>query len=48
MFWRQLRYGDFDVSEMSLSSIAIATSQGSRDWVGLPVFTMRKFLFPSA
>jgi 4,5-dihydroxyphthalate decarboxylase len=43
MFWRQLRYGDFDVSEMSLSSIAIATSQGSRDWVGLPVFTMRKF-----
>lgn len=43
MFWRQLRYGDFDVSEMSLSTLTILTSQGNRDWVGLPIYTMRKF-----
>jgi 4,5-dihydroxyphthalate decarboxylase len=43
MFWRQLRYGDFDVSEMSLSTLTILTSKGNRDWVGLPIFTMRKF-----
>jgi 4,5-dihydroxyphthalate decarboxylase len=43
MFWRQLRYGDFHVSEMSLSTLSIATAQGKRDWVGIPVYTMRKF-----
>ena len=43
MFWRQLRYGDFDVSEMSLSTLTIATALGNRDWVGIPVYTMRKF-----
>jgi len=43
MFWRQLRYGDFDVSEMSLSTLSIATSLGKTGWVGLPVYTMRKF-----
>ena len=43
MFWRQLRYGDFDVSEMSMSTLTILTAQGNRDWVGLPVYTMRKF-----
>jgi 4,5-dihydroxyphthalate decarboxylase len=43
MFWRQLRYGDFDLSEMSLSTLSIATSLGNRDWVGLPVYTFRTF-----
>src|SRR5579863_7299392 len=43
MFWRQLRYGDFDVSEMSMSTLTILASQGNRDWVGLPIYTMRKF-----
>ena len=43
MFWRQLRFGDFDVSEMSMSTLTILTSQGNRDWVGIPVYTMRKF-----
>ncbi len=43
MFWRQLRYGDFDVSEMSLSTLTILTSKGNRDWVGIPIYTMRKF-----
>jgi 4,5-dihydroxyphthalate decarboxylase len=43
MFWRQLKYGDFDVSEMSLASLTIATAQGLTDWVGIPVFTYRDF-----
>jgi 4,5-dihydroxyphthalate decarboxylase len=43
MFWRQLKFGDFDVSEMSLSSLSIAASQGRRDWIAIPVFTSRRF-----
>jgi 4,5-dihydroxyphthalate decarboxylase len=43
MFWRQLRYGDFDISEMSISSLLIAAARGDKDWVGVPVFTMRRF-----
>jgi 4,5-dihydroxyphthalate decarboxylase len=43
MFWRQLKFGDFDLSEMSLSSLTIAASQGVRDWVAIPVFTTRRF-----
>jgi 4,5-dihydroxyphthalate decarboxylase len=43
MFWRQLKFQDFDISEMSLSSLTIAASQGVRDWVAIPVFTTRKF-----
>jgi 4,5-dihydroxyphthalate decarboxylase len=43
MFWRQLKFGEFDISEMSLSSMTIAASQGIRDWVAIPVFTTRRF-----
>ncbi len=43
MFWRQLRFADFDVSEMSMSSLLIAVSRGDDRWVGLPVFTTRRF-----
>ena len=43
MFWRQLRFGDFDVSEMSFSSLMMARARGDERWVGLPVFTTRKF-----
>jgi 4,5-dihydroxyphthalate decarboxylase len=43
MFWRQLRYREFDISEMSLSSLTIAASRGDRDWTAIPVFTTRKF-----
>lgn len=43
IFWRQLKFGDFDVSEMSVASLMIATSQGPTDWVALPVFTQRAF-----
>lgn len=41
MFWRQLRYANFDVSEMSLSSLMIAASRGDRRWTALPIFTSR-------
>lgn len=43
MFWRQLRFGDFDVSEMSMASLLIATARGPTDWAALPVFTTREF-----
>jgi 4,5-dihydroxyphthalate decarboxylase len=43
MFWRQLRFADFDVSEMSVSSLMMARAGGDERWLGLPVFTTRKF-----
>ena len=43
LFWRQLRFADFDVSEMSFSSLIMARSKGDDRWVGLPIFTTRKF-----
>jgi 4,5-dihydroxyphthalate decarboxylase len=42
LFWRQLKFGDFDVSEMSMSSLMMAVAAGDERWVGLPVFTTRK------
>lgn len=43
LFWRQLRFADFDVSEMSFSSLMMAKAKGDDRWVGLPIFTTRKF-----
>ena len=43
MFWRQLRFAEFDVSEMSFSSLMMARANGDERWVGLPIFTTRKF-----
>jgi 4,5-dihydroxyphthalate decarboxylase len=43
IFWRQLHHADFDVSEMSVSSLMIAIASGITDWVGIPVFAMRRF-----
>lgn len=43
MFWRQLHFEEFDVSEMSLSSLIAAVCAGDTRWVGLPVFTSRRF-----
>lgn len=42
-FWRQLRFGDFDISEMSFSSLIKTISQGDDRWVGLPIFMTRRF-----
>ena len=43
LFWRQLHFAEFDVSEMSMSSLMMATAHGDQRWVGLPVFTTRRF-----
>src|SRR5579871_3625023 len=43
LFWRQLRFADFDVSEMSMSSLMMIRAQGDDRFVGLPVFTTRRF-----
>jgi 4,5-dihydroxyphthalate decarboxylase len=43
LFWRQLRFQDFDVSEMSVSSLMMVLAKGNRDWLGLPIFTTRRF-----
>jgi 4,5-dihydroxyphthalate decarboxylase len=43
LFWRQLRFADFDVSEMSFSSLMMAKAGGDDRWVGLPIFTTRRF-----
>ena len=42
LFWRQLRFGDFDVSEMSLSGLMMEAASGNSRWVGLPIFTTRR------
>src|SRR5258708_15112020 len=42
MFWRQLRFAEFDVSEMSMSSLLISTARSPTPWVPLPVFTTRE------
>lgn len=43
LFFRQLKYGEFDVSELSMSSLTIGISQGNRTWAALPIFTTRAF-----
>jgi 4,5-dihydroxyphthalate decarboxylase len=43
MFWRQLRFAEFDVSEMSMSSLMMARAKGDDRFVGIPVFTTRRF-----
>jgi 4,5-dihydroxyphthalate decarboxylase len=43
MFWRQLKFAEFDVSEMSLSSLCIAKARGDDRFVGLPIYTARMF-----
>ena len=40
-FWRQLKFGEFEVAEMSMSSYLIARSHGA-DMVALPVFPSRR------
>lgn len=42
-FWRQLNHGEFDASEMSLSSYTILRSEGDERFVAIPVFPSRIF-----
>jgi 4,5-dihydroxyphthalate decarboxylase len=43
LFWRQLHFAEFAVSEMSCSSFMIVTGQDDTRFVGLPIFTTRRF-----
>lgn len=43
IFFRAFRHAEFDVTEASLSSFAIKTSQGSNPYVGVPAFVSRAF-----
>jgi 4,5-dihydroxyphthalate decarboxylase len=43
IFWRQLHSAEFDVSEMSLSSLYIVTAKGDSPWIAIPVFPIRRF-----
>ncbi len=43
MFWRQLHFKEFEVSEMSMSSLLASRARGDDTWVALPVFTSRQF-----
>ncbi len=43
LFWRQLKFGDWDVAEMSFSSLMIAVANGDTRFFGLPIFTTRRF-----
>src|SRR5919202_4092746 len=43
IFYRQLHHQEFDVSEMSMSSLLMVLASGNRDWVALPIFTTRHF-----
>jgi 4,5-dihydroxyphthalate decarboxylase len=40
-FWRQLKFGEFEVAEMSMSSFLIARAHGA-DMIALPVFPSRR------
>ena len=42
-FWRMLNNGEFDASEMSLSSYTILRSEGDERFVAIPVFPSRVF-----
>ena len=43
MFWRQLKFAEFDVSEMSMSELMMIRGRGDERFVGIPVFTTRRF-----
>ncbi len=42
-FWRQLKFEEFEVCEMSFSSLLIAKANGS-DMIAIPVFPSRRFM----
>ena len=43
IFWRMLRHGEFDASEISLSSLLVRLGRNENDLVPIPVFLSRSF-----
>jgi 4,5-dihydroxyphthalate decarboxylase len=43
MFWRQLSFAEFDVSEMSMSELMMIRNRDDDRFIGIPVFTTRRF-----
>ena len=42
-FWRMLRYGEFDVAEMSTGSFLMSRDKGAPKLIGIPVFPSKTF-----
>jgi 4,5-dihydroxyphthalate decarboxylase len=43
LIWRQLRFAEFDIAQMSLPSLFILADRGESPWVALPIFPQRLF-----
>ena len=43
IFFRMVRYQEFDAAEMSMSSYVISKQRGTPRFVAIPVFPSRKF-----
>lgn len=43
IFWRMMRYEEFDAAELSMGAFLVAAARGRRPFVGLPVFPSRTF-----
>lgn len=43
IFWRMLKYEEFDVAELSMGALLVAAAQGRRPFMAIPVFPSRTF-----
>jgi 4,5-dihydroxyphthalate decarboxylase len=43
LYWRQLMFAEFDISDLSMASLLIAIDRADQRWIALPVFSLRKF-----
>lgn len=43
IFWRMLRYQEFDAAELSMGAFLVAAARGYRPFVAIPVFPSRTF-----
>lgn len=43
IFFRAFRHGDYDITELSMSSYTVKTANGTSDYIAVPVFPSRAF-----
>jgi 4,5-dihydroxyphthalate decarboxylase len=43
IFWRMMKYEEFDASELSLGAFLVAAARGHRPFIAIPVFPSRTF-----